>query len=155
MDADGSGVTRLTDDPADDLDPQWSPDGRSIAFVSERDGSRVLFVMSADGSSVTRLSNVSAEAGSPRWSPVRRVIAFSSKRGTNRIVVANADSSRVRLLTEDHGSYPQWSPDGNRIAFVSERGGSRAIYVMNSDDGAGVTRLTYNSPTDFPVDWGP
>ena len=155
MDADGSGVTRLTDDPADDLDPQWSPDGRSIAFVSERDGSRVLFVMSADGSSVTRLSNESAEAGSPRWSPVRRVIAFSSKRGTNRIIVANADSSRVSLLTEDHGSYPQWSPDGNRIAFVSERGGSRAIYVMNSDDGAGVTRLTYNSPTDFPVDWGP
>jgi Tol biopolymer transport system component len=57
MNADGSGQINLTNNPADDGVPSWSPDGRRIAFVSNRDGNLEIYVMNADGSGVTRLTN--------------------------------------------------------------------------------------------------
>jgi TolB protein len=70
MQADGSNQTRLTDDPADDRDPVWSPDGQWIAFISLRDGVSELYVMRADGSAQTRLTDdAETETGRPAWSP--------------------------------------------------------------------------------------
>ena len=56
MNADGSGQRRLTRNPAFDGGPAWSPDGRRIAFVSNRDGSYEVYVMNADGSGQRRLA---------------------------------------------------------------------------------------------------
>ncbi|MGB9723151.1 MAG: TolB family protein, partial [Chloroflexia bacterium] len=69
MNADGSGVTRLTNHPAGDKHPAWSPDGKKIAFQSERSGGTDIYVMNADGSGVTRLTNHPAYDGEPSWSP--------------------------------------------------------------------------------------
>ena len=68
MDADGSNITRLTNDPASDSDPAWSPDGTRFAFVSSRLNSEV-YVMDADGSNITRLTNDPAADFYPAWSP--------------------------------------------------------------------------------------
>ena len=57
MDADGTDITRLTNNPADDGDPTWSPDGEQIVFHSNRSGSFEIYVMNADGSGQTRLTN--------------------------------------------------------------------------------------------------
>ncbi len=70
MDADGSGLTTLTDNPANDSFPAWSPDGSRIAFTSDRDGNAEVYVMNADGSDLTRLTNNPAEDDAPAWSPV-------------------------------------------------------------------------------------
>jgi Tol biopolymer transport system component len=59
MNADGSGQRNLTRTPAYDSDPAWSPDGRKIAFVSNRDGSYGVYVMNADGSGQRRLGRPS------------------------------------------------------------------------------------------------
>ena len=67
MNADGSNVTRLTNHPESDCCPAWSPDGRRIAFDSERDGNREIYVMDSDGSNVTRLTNHPEWDGSPVW----------------------------------------------------------------------------------------
>jgi dipeptidyl aminopeptidase/acylaminoacyl peptidase len=70
MNADGSDVTRLTEDDANDFDPSWSPDGEKIAFVSFRDGSNnmEIYVMNADdGSDVTRLTYNDADDREPDW----------------------------------------------------------------------------------------
>jgi len=68
MKADGSNQTRITNNPAGDLDPCFSPDGTKIAFASERDGGLgEIYVMKADGSNQTRLTNNSAEDGAPSW----------------------------------------------------------------------------------------
>ena len=67
MDADGSNVTRLTDHPESDASPAWSPDGRRIAFDSNRDGNSEIYVMDADGSNVTSLTNHPEGDVGPAW----------------------------------------------------------------------------------------
>ena len=83
MNADGSGVTRLTDHSADDTTPAWSPDGRRIAFSSERDGNAEIYVMDADGSELARLTSSPGKDRFPSWSPGGQYIAFSSESDGN------------------------------------------------------------------------
>ena len=68
MNGDGSGVRRLTEDPASDESPEWSPDGKTIAFVSDRDGGHEVFAMSADGSDPHALTQ-GPDDNDPVWSP--------------------------------------------------------------------------------------
>jgi type II secretory pathway pseudopilin PulG len=102
MNADGSGVTRLTNNPAYDGWPAWSPDGRRIAFASNRDGNPEIYVMNADGSGVTRLTNNPADDWAPSWSPDgRRIIFVSNRDGNYEIYVMNSDGSGVTRLTNN------------------------------------------------------
>jgi TolB protein len=69
MNADGSNVTRLTDDPGRNKRPAWSPDGRMIAFYSDRSGNFEVYVMATDGSGVTKLTDDPDFDGFPSWQP--------------------------------------------------------------------------------------
>jgi TolB protein len=69
MDADGSNLTNLTNNPTEDSRPSWSPDGSKIAFISDRDDNVEIYVMNADGSNLTNLTNNPAGDGMPSWSP--------------------------------------------------------------------------------------
>ena len=165
MNADGSGQTRLTDDPAADSWPSWSPDGRRIAFISSRDDPDPsddesvweIYVMNADGSGQTRLTNDSAWHSLPRWSPDGQRIAYQSRTDGNwQIYVMNADGSgRTRLTDESRSSSElSWSPDSQRIALRSTRDGNNEIYVMSAD-GLAQTRLTDNAANDRFPGWSP
>lgn len=78
MDADGSNVIRLTNHPADDYDPAWSPDGTKIVFHSHRHlGAARIFVMDVDGSNPTRLTSPDWDDWSPQWSPDGGQIIFN------------------------------------------------------------------------------
>jgi TolB protein len=70
MNADGSGLTRLTDNSDSDLFPAWSPDGRHIAFTTDRDGNDEVYIMNADGSGQTNPTNDPDSAAFPVWLPV-------------------------------------------------------------------------------------
>ena len=124
-------LRRLTDDPAADWSPSFSPDGRHLAFMSERDGNQEIYVMGFDGSNPTRLTHHLAGDFSPSFSPNGRHIAFVSYRDGNfEIYVMGSDGSNPTRLTHhpaDDGS-PSFSPDGRHIVFGSDRDGE--IYVM-------------------------
>ena len=110
--------------PLDVQAPAWSRDGRTIVFVSWRDGNGEVYAMDADGSGPRNLTQNPAKDVRPAWSPDGRRIAFVSRRdGNSEIYVMNADGSGKRNLTRDRASddYPTWSPDGRRIAFLRGR----------------------------------
>jgi dipeptidyl aminopeptidase/acylaminoacyl peptidase len=69
MNADGSSQTNLTNNPAGDTEPAWSPDGSKIAFASDRSDNWEIYVMNADGTAQTNLTNNSAPDYDPAWSP--------------------------------------------------------------------------------------
>ena len=130
--------------PSFDVIPTSSVNGK-IAFASDRDGNREIYVMEPDGSGQTRLTTNAADDLSPAWSPDGTRIAFASSRdGNYEIYVMDADGSNPTRLTSDPANdfHPTWSPDGSKIAFTSERDGPfRQIYVMNAD-GSSPTNLS-------------
>jgi TolB protein len=159
--ADGTGLTRLTTDPADDTSPRFSPDGARIAFSSIRD--RVpnevnyeIYVMNADGSGQTRVTNNTKFDHGPAWSPDGTRIAFTSRRDDNfEVYVMNADGSGQTRLTVngEQDSDPEWSPDGTRIAFLSSRDGRFGeIYTMKPD-GTDLVNLTNAEYFDMDPSW--
>jgi Tol biopolymer transport system component len=142
MNADGSNPQRLTDDPAYDAWPTWSPDGSQVAFMSDRNGNPDIYVMDANGSNVRQLTQHSANDIWPEWSPDGTRIAFPSRRDGNfEIYVIDADGSNLQRLTNTpgHEDFPAWSPDGTQIVF-SRIEGDDGTYVMNAD-GSGERQL--------------
>lgn len=157
MRSDGSDPVRLTQGEGDDTLPVWSPDGRRIAFVSERDGNREVYVMNADGNQQLNLTRDSADDWTPTWSPDGRRIAFASFRDGNwEIYVMDRNGAKVERLTRSSAAdySPCWSPDGRSIAFVSDRDGNLEVYLMASD-GSGQTRFTRDDATDQAPAWSP
>ena len=157
INSNGTGSTRLTLDPAPDVEPAWSPDGTKIAFTSDRDGHAEIYVMNADGSNPLRLTDAAGGNFHPAWSTDGTKVAFTSKRdGNGEIYVMNADGTGLVNLT-NHGADdgdPAWSPDGTKIAFTSDRDGHAEIYVMNAD-GSNAVRLTNDAAYDAEPAWSP
>lgn len=160
---------RLTYDPAVDSYPTWSPDGKWIAFQSNRKGNFDIFVMPApgsrdgadsDGSEPVDLTNHPANDWFAEWSPDGAYIAFESDRDQNREIYAidlRGDSPRPVRLTYSTATdtSARWSPDGRQIAFVSNRNNNEEIYLM-SFDGQSATapiNLTHTPVSDRNPIW--
>jgi Tol biopolymer transport system component len=148
---------RLTDSPAADGWPAWSPDGDQIAFHSDRGGDFDIWVMSSDGSNPVNLTRHSGDDRYPAWSPDGTTIAFASDRdGNYDIWTMNADGSNLVKLTDSpaRDRYPIWSPDGARLTFNTDRDGNQEIYIMNAD-GSEPVNVTNTPYIEGLADWSP
>jgi Tol biopolymer transport system component len=158
VNGDGGGLSRLTENAGMDQMPAWSPDGRLIAFVSDRDAAvgttpatRDVYVMNADGSGQRRLTQNSRNNVHPVWSPDGSRVAYVSQ---YRIHVIRADGSGETQVSPWDASLaiPVWSPDGLRIAaWTAASGGS--LYVVNSD-GSSPQVLAHSGFPAGPI-WSP
>jgi TolB protein len=153
--SDGRVEARLTNNPAIDSSPCYSADGSQIAFVSNRQGSPQIFVMSAMGGGAKRVTFQGKYNQTPRYSPRtdKPQIAFTGRdeRGVFDIFILDVKSGRIDRLTQGKGSNldPTWSPDGRLLAYVSSRGG---LYIQNPETHheVQVWRGSASSPS-----WGP
>lgn len=165
VNVDGSGLQKVTDDPAGDLSPRWSPDGSQIAF--SRTGS--LYVMNSDGSDVREILAAEPEATAAPckagsflggWSPDGKRLTFyaaSATRGIGQICIIGSDGSDLTVVVSEPPAYhvePSWSPDGEWIAFRSIRDDNHEIYIVKPN-GDSVTNLTNDPATDIEPAWSP
>jgi Tol biopolymer transport system component len=150
MNADGTNVRRLTDDPANDDMPRFSPDGNSIVFSSDRTRSRAIYTMDTDGSNIVKLTPDGLVAADPDWSAAGDRIVFENNFcaacGLSDIFMMDADGGNVVQLTQGLGNniQPRWSPDGQKIVFWHQDPPGfniGDIYTMDAD-GTGITNLT-------------
>jgi TolB protein len=153
-DYDGENQTRVTVGRTLNAFPAWSPDGRSIAYVSWRRGQPNIFVSHIYDGTLDEITKGAGENYLPAWSPDGTRIAFSSTRdGHSQIYVGNSNGTNIRRLTNGPSldTTPTWSPNGNEIAFTSDRSGSPQLYTMSADGLGGVQRLTAESYADRPT----
>ncbi len=164
MNPDGTGQTRITTNPAGDLDPALTSDGTKIVFVREVPGpnpddppaAQDIWSMNADGTGETNLTPGPETETEPAISPDGTKIAFERNvggtdhdSGNHEIFTMNIDGTGVTRLTNTASAreqHPSFSPDGARIAFDdnfhADPGVAGGIYTMNADDGTDVTPLT-------------
>ena len=161
INADGSGLTKITRGDHNDSSPSWSPDGTAIAFSTYKHRHNFLMTMDIDGSDRTVLV-ARGQNDEPDWSPDGSQIVFSRNigRGRNDVVVINADGTGRTRLTDTPRRWewtPVFSPDGLRIAFPRGRSGkplSPADIFTIAVDGTDEQRLTDTNRIDeFALNW--
>ena len=131
--------TRLIYSTRLQLDPQYSPDGRSIAYGSNRSGSWEIWASDADGSTATQLTHFGGPvAGTPRWARDGSAIAFDSRPNENPdIFVIRPDGGGLRRITTSASEdvVPSWSRDGKWVYFASNRSGRFQIWKVAAASG--------------------
>jgi len=154
-------VNLTPDSPADDTQPAFSPDGKRIAFRSDRDGGGI-FLMHATGESVRRLAQFGYQ---PSWSPDGKEIACATENYTrpesrfvlrSQIHLVDSTTGRTRALAPpgQDAIEPKWSPHGQRIAYWGVEGGRRDLWTIPAAGGAAV-RVTNDAHLDWNPVWSP
>jgi Tol biopolymer transport system component len=121
-------ISNLTNDEAIDLSPSWSPDGKLIAFASDRGGKTDLWSVTPDGKTFKRLTDLDTPANAPVWSPDGERIAFLKDTRASIFLAGAVEVLDVgtgaitHVMDELFGpSQPSWSPGGKTIAVVARR----------------------------------
>src|SRR5262252_1099610 len=163
MRPDGTDVHRLANHDASYAFGAWSPDGQSIAFESDLDGTWEVYTIGVDGSGVQQLTHGrsgAAGAGFPRWSPDGHRLAYSASLSGEpgaiySMTVGQPGAERVTAFTQglQWDGYPDWSPDGRWIVF--ERNASDSQLYAVHPDGTGLTLLTGGSGSKVLPRWRP
>ncbi len=159
---DGAKAIPLTTDcEDDDLDPAFSPDGRSIAYRSECGGGGI-FVMGVTGESNRRVTDLGF---TPTWSPDGSELAVvtegiespTSRNSTSELWAVRVDSGKRRRVTEHDAVGPTWSPDGRRIAFWGLRAQSfqRDLWSVAADGSQRAAEAAVPILDDPALDWAP
>lgn len=144
MNADGSGLRQLTPDEGasetHDVDPVFSPNGKTVLFTSTRGGATGIWTIPTSGGELAQI----CEGDQAEWSPDAKRIAF---RRANRLWLRDLGSGEETPLTpEDWGSCsgPAWSPDGRTIVFAARWEGDNGLYLISVDGDSDSPQKVYD-----------
>ncbi len=146
-DADGANVRVVFESPEPIMSPAWSPDGRSLAYVSFHGGLPAIYVQTLRTGEQVRVSARSGINSAPSYSPdgTRLAVALSRRDGNVDIYQLTLATQELRRLTDDPAidTEPAWTPDGRSIYFTSDRAGAPQIYRQGIAAGERPRRITF------------
>lgn len=144
-DADGQRARSVLTSHEPILSPDWSPDGRRLAYVSFEQGRPAIFVQELQTGQRFQLTNFTGLNGSPAWSPDGQRIAMTLSRDASpEIYIYDLEQRRLTRVTHHYAidTEPAWSPDGRQLIFTSSRSGGPQIYQVTLETGH-IQRLTF------------
>lgn len=142
----------LTNRNGQDYWPTWSPDGRKIAFISNRKQQTGIYTMNIDGTNPHLLLTTNIH-NDLYWSPDNNQIAFSQAAGENHLCIFNTIENSLCCTNKD-GSHPTWSPDGHFLVYESRRRSKSYLYLTNNTCSQ-PQRLTTTTAGSFSPTWRP
>ncbi|MCI0617879.1 S9 family peptidase, partial [bacterium] len=162
---DGTGERQLTNDPAHDRNPVWSPDGKWIAFESTRSGDSQIWLISPEGGEPKQLTKISTEAATVAWAPNSKAIAyvsavnpaysskpFAESDALNKKDIEDAKSGKVKAKIITKYFYKHWDSwvDGKRNhIFIQSIDGGDPKDLTPGDFDAVPTSSTFSAGTEF------
>lgn len=158
MDSDGANHRFITNGQATALTPRFSPDYKSIVYLSFLDGNPRIYIYDIGTGRQRLITQSTNPTFAPRWSPDGKWILYSMAIAGNTDIykISAAGGSRPQQLTFSPGIDigGSFSPDGSRIVFESDRSGSQQIYVMNAD-GSNERRISFGGGRYATPEWSP
>jgi TolB protein len=145
-DADGEGGQVALNSPEPIISPAWSPDGKSLAYVSFEKQKAVVYVQDTSTGARREVANFRGSNSAPAWSPDGQTLAVTlSRENGSQLYLIDRSGANVRRLTTSNAidTEPKFAPDGRGIYFVSDRGGGPQIY-RTSVGGGNVERVTFS-----------
>ncbi|OAO01056.1 Tol-Pal system beta propeller repeat protein TolB [Sphingomonadales bacterium EhC05] len=158
MDSDGANHRFITNGQATALTPRFSPDYKSIVYLSFLDGNPRIYIYDIGTGRQRLITQSTNPTFAPRWSPDGKWILYSMAIAGNTDIykVSAAGGARAQRLTFSPGIDigGSFSPDGSRIVFESDRSGSQQIYVMSAD-GGNERRISFGGGRYATPEWSP
>jgi TolB protein len=146
-DADGANERIVFGSPDPIMSPTWSPDGRSLAYVSFHSGLSAVYVQTLSTGAQVQVSAKSGINGAPAYSPdgTQLALALSRKDGNVDVYVLTLATQDLRRVTDDSSidTEPAWAPDGRSLYFTSDRAGAPQVYQVGTEPGARARRVTF------------
>jgi TolB protein len=157
MDLRSRNLTRLTrTQHAAEASPTWSPDGRQIAFVSDRSGSPHVYTVSVRGGRQQRITFQGRENVTPDWGPDGRLVCSSRRSGRYQVCVVDPREGSEEQVTSDYVDHesPSWAPDARHIVYTRTEGHASDVYVLDTLGDPPIRLTTLQGDWHSP-DWSP
>jgi Tol biopolymer transport system component len=135
--------------------PEWSPDGRLIAFDSDRDGNGEFYVIRPDGTGLRRITESSANESHPLWTPRGELVVARTEDGKRSLWAVHAESGNTRSLFDASRNYGgvNISPNGRRFVYLSSAEATPRLFVAPMDGSAPPRPITPPGATSYEAAW--